>query len=70
MLSQLSMKVVQMLSNLSALKLRITSLHKHPDSVSIAALEEAIKTKKPIGDHALPQRGFGLGTPEGAEGGP
>jgi hypothetical protein len=24
--------------------------------------------KKPIGDHALPQRGFGLGTPEGAEG--
>jgi hypothetical protein len=26
------------------------------------------KKKKQIGDHALPQRGFGLGTPEGAEG--
>jgi hypothetical protein len=25
--------------------------------------------KKQIGDHASPQRGFGLGTPEGAEGG-
>jgi hypothetical protein len=25
------------------------------------------KKKKQIGDHALPQRGFGLGTPEGAE---
>jgi hypothetical protein len=28
----------------------------------------ALKIKKLIGDHALPQRGFGLGTPEGAEG--
>jgi hypothetical protein len=27
------------------------------------------KKKKQIGDHALPQRGVGLGTPEGAEGG-
>jgi hypothetical protein len=27
------------------------------------------KEKKQIGDHALPQRGFGLGTPEEAEGG-
>jgi hypothetical protein len=45
MLSQLSMKVVQTLSNLPALELRITSLHKHPDSVSIAALEEAIATE-------------------------
>jgi hypothetical protein len=26
-------------------------------------------TKRQIGDHALPQRDFGLGTPEGAEGG-
>jgi hypothetical protein len=33
------------------------------------ALHHTAGKKKQIGDHALPQRGFGLSTPEGAEGG-
>jgi hypothetical protein len=35
--------------------------------LSNAVVVRVLKKKKQIGDHALPQRGFGLGTPEGAE---
>jgi hypothetical protein len=36
--------------------------------VTCPALIRLLK-KRQVGDHALPQRGFGLSTPEGAEGG-